>query len=561
MRKILSLAIVSILCISAAFAQIPAGYVSLYDVLSQAERAPISVSAVGSQQVLGPGSGWDSPLYDVSNYGKLVIKVTFDAADAGKQAGVRFYAENAVQKMVFTYPSEGTTYEVEINPINYAVGGRVRLGGIVFYNGATHWDGISYTDAATQAATINYIALEIVQPTAIDVVPVNATLAQALPVGQTTTLQAQLIPVNTTNKAVTWSSATPGIATVDAATGEVTGVAAGNVDIIATSTTSPLVTGYYNVKVASVNTPVTGVTMTSSSIDLKMLNTATLAYTIEPVTANNTAVTWESSNTSVATVNATSGVITPVSAGTATITVKTEDGNFTDDCTVNVIGYEPIPAGYVSLYTLDFNVDGGTVSLSTTHGASFSLPAIITNNPSEPITYSLLGTGSNWNRNDRYVDLADYDEVEVACYFQTEHIGKTMEFRYCFSGATSNSDATPPVNRSVTIESNIQKFKINLTNDAADIAGLRRLGAIKFRNTTSGGIFSFNVDYVALKPTPELGPGMSIQSVEQNNDPVVAIKYYNLQGIEMHQAPEGGICIVKKIHASSKVSVEKIAIK
>ena len=563
MRKILSFAIVSILCISAAFAQIPAGYVTATGLLSPIATLPLSVPDVSNPDndngtnpnrphLLGPQSGWNAPFFDVSSYGKLLINITFDADDAGKQVGMRYYAEGyGLGAFVSTYPTSGTSHNIEIDLEPLRKDGKVVLGGVILYNGVTNAN-FTYTAPATKPATVNYIALQTIQPTAIAVVPVNAALAQALPIGVSTTLEAQFTPTYTTNQAVTWSSADTDIATVDASTGVVTGVAAGNVNITATSTANSAISNSYNVVVTSVSTPVTGVTITSD-IDLKMLNTTTLAYTVLPVAANNKTVTWSSSDNDIATVDATTGVITPVSAGTATITVKTEDGNFTDDCTVTVIGYEPIPTGYVSLYTLDFNVDGSTVSLGTTHGAT--LPAIFSSNGG-----SLLGTANNWAQNNRYADLADYDEVEVACYFQTADIGKKFDFRYCFSGVEPNSSPSNLGLKEVEIVSNVQKIKIDLTNDALDVAELRRLGAIKFRTISGSGDVSFNVDYVALKPTNK-GPGLSIQSVEQNNDPVVAVKYYNLQGVEIPQALEGGISIVKKIHASSKVSVEKIVIK
>jgi len=67
--------------------------------------------------------------------------------------------------------------------------------------------------------------------TGITVAPTTASVA----VGATTTLAATLTPDDTTDSTVTWSSSDTSIATVDASTGKVTGVAAGSATITATS--------------------------------------------------------------------------------------------------------------------------------------------------------------------------------------------------------------------------------------------------------------------------------------------------------------------------------------
>ena len=63
--------------------------------------------------------------------------------------------------------------------------------------------------------------------------------------------------------------------------------------------------------------------------------TATLTVTVLPAEAADKNVTWQSSNTAVATVTA-SGLVTAVGSGTATITVTTADGGHTASCTVTV---------------------------------------------------------------------------------------------------------------------------------------------------------------------------------------------------------------------------------
>ena len=98
---------------------------------------------------------------------------------------------------------------------------------------------------------------------------------------------------------------------------------------------------------------VTSVSLDKASLELTEGGTGTLIATVEPNNATNKNVTWESSNTSVATVDA-NGLVTAVSAGTATITVTTVDGNKTAACTVTVKALpepepepEPTPPPYI----------------------------------------------------------------------------------------------------------------------------------------------------------------------------------------------------------------------
>ena len=83
------------------------------------------------------------------------------------------------------------------------------------------------------------------------------------------------------------------------------------------------------------NIPVTDVTLDKTSLTLQETGSATLIATVVPANATNKNVTWESSDTSIATVDA-SGKVTALSAGTAMITVKTAEGDFTDTCEVTV---------------------------------------------------------------------------------------------------------------------------------------------------------------------------------------------------------------------------------
>ena len=95
---------------------------------------------------------------------------------------------------------------------------------------------------------------------------------------------------------------------------------------------------------------VTGVTLNKTSLTLNKGASETLTATVSPSNATNKSVTWSSSNTSVATVDS-NGKVTAVSAGTATVTVKTNDGGKTATCAVTV---KP------KTYTITYDANGGT---------------------------------------------------------------------------------------------------------------------------------------------------------------------------------------------------------
>lgn len=80
---------------------------------------------------------------------------------------------------------------------------------------------------------------------------------------------------------------------------------------------------------------VTGVTVSPTTVNKAAGLNQQLTATVAPSNATNTSVTWSSSNTAVATVN-TNGLITTLSAGTATITVTTVSGSKTATCAVTV---------------------------------------------------------------------------------------------------------------------------------------------------------------------------------------------------------------------------------
>lgn len=74
--------------------------------------------------------------------------------------------------------------------------------------------------------------------------------------------------------------------------------------------------------------PVTGVELDKTELELTVNDTAKLTATVTPANADNAKVSWTSSDETVAIVDK-NGNVTAVGAGTATVTVTTEDGGFT----------------------------------------------------------------------------------------------------------------------------------------------------------------------------------------------------------------------------------------
>ena len=119
-------------------------------------------------------------------------------------------------------------------------------------------------------------------------------------------------------------------------------------------------------------------------------STITLVPTFTPSNATNKAVTWSSNKTGVATVSS-SGVVTGVSAGEATITVRTSDGNKVASCVVTVQEEEEDPnvrsiiINYDDTFSPTFPTSSGTVNTTdtshtdTTAGFSFKEQGIYKN--------------------------------------------------------------------------------------------------------------------------------------------------------------------------------------
>jgi uncharacterized protein (TIGR02145 family) len=147
----------------------------------------------------------------------------------------------------------------------------------------------------------------------------------ALYIGDEYSRKAAVLPANATDKAVAWSSSDPGKVAVT--NGKVAALAEGTVTITARA----------GEKTATCAVTVTSIAVADISLDKATLwldvgEKSTLKATVLPANATDKAVTWSSSDESIATVSST-GLVTVVSAGIATITATA--GGKTATCFVN----------------------------------------------------------------------------------------------------------------------------------------------------------------------------------------------------------------------------------
>ncbi|MDR2739488.1 MAG: Ig-like domain-containing protein, partial [Treponema sp.] len=187
-----------------------------------------------------------------------------------------------------------------------------------------------------------------------------------LAVGGSGALTAVVTPPEAANKAVTWASSDDAVATVT--NGVVTGVAAGTATItVTTAEGGKTDTCAVTVQAEDAPVAVTGVSLSAATLTLGVGQEQTLTAAVSPAEAANKAVTWISSDTAIATVDA-NGKVSGVTAGTATITVTTTDGGKTAACAVTVQAEAVIIAVTgVSLSSATLTVPvGGVGSLTAT---------------------------------------------------------------------------------------------------------------------------------------------------------------------------------------------------
>ena len=251
----------------------------------------------------------------------------------------------------------------------------------------------------------------------VSVSPASATVAA----GQSVQLTATPKDANgnpLSGRTVTWSSNNTSVAIADV-NGNVTAIAAGSATITATSEGQ---SGTAAITVT--NVPVASVTVTPASASIQQGQTIQLTAT--PKDANGNAltgrvVTWSSSNTAVASVNA-GGFVTSGAAGSATITAASEGKSGTAAITVT-----SVPVASVTVSPAPGSVQAGqTLQLTAT-------PKDVNGNP-------LTGRTITWSSSNTSVATVSASGLVTGVVAGSATITATSEGQ----SGTSAITVTPP---------------------------------------------------------------------------------------------------------------------
>ena len=342
----------------------------------------ILITLVGcNPQGIGSNTGWaqvqgytDMYTYDVTNVtaanqkvtlklkalasypnGNTFFKVTMTAFDTVDGNNVQVYHETAIANKpqnFYVTPDEVDMHVGESKLLTATLVPEYSQYTDVTWSSsntsvATVTDGRVYAvgmGEATITASITNTSITATCAVTVSAVSVTGVVLDKsyirLGVDKTYTLHHTVTPSNATDKAVTWASDTPGVATVNQ-NGVVTGITLGTALITVTTHDGNKIA---QCTVDVVPTPVESVSLDKATMSLRPGRSGTLTATILPANAANKDVTWSSSNPSIVTVTptgtnantATATITAGSNTGTATITVTTADGGYTATCTVTV---------------------------------------------------------------------------------------------------------------------------------------------------------------------------------------------------------------------------------
>lgn len=186
-------------------------------------------------------------------------------------------------------------------------------------------------------------------------------------------LKAEVMPMNASNREITYSSSNEAVASIDE-NGRITTYNVPGEALITAK--SGKVSARCKVRVVKA---VTGISISQEVLQFYADRpvAAVLTAAVEPEDATIKSVEWSTDDASIVTVDA-NGVVTPCGVGTAFITAKTLDGGYTASCEVTVDTWEK-RTSEPDLYYTDYSITLDEV-ISIQLGAN---PTVFTSNASD----------------------------------------------------------------------------------------------------------------------------------------------------------------------------------
>lgn len=229
------------------------------------------------------------------------------------------------------------------------------------FSGWTKSDGTAIADMAKATFSENEVVYATYKAKVIAVKSITYDQTSVtLTVGESTKPNVTITPANASDQTISYASSASDVAMVDV-NGMVRAIAPGKATIAATSSNGQKATCQVTVK----GIEATEITLSASSLALKIGDTASLNATISPVDTTDKTVTFASSDPKIASVDD-NGTITALKEGTAKITASASNG-ISATCTVNV--YPEI--------TEVTSVSLNRVSVTVDEGDEFSLAVVV----------------------------------------------------------------------------------------------------------------------------------------------------------------------------------------
>ena len=239
-----------------------------------------------------------------------VTKISFEISSPSVAVGgqitltAKVFPENATMKDVIWSSGDGKFLTIDEN--GTVTGVKKGNGRVV----------VTAMDGNGARANINVKVTQ--SPESLSLSPNDITVD----VGRDTPCKVTVMPQNTDNKKVIWSSSDESIARVDK-NGRIKGISIGDCTVTCTSAALGSVTATVNVHVQQ---PVKKVAFSDKTAFAYDGEQTQLSWMVEPATATNSRLVFKSANERIATVDE-NGVVTGIKSGKTKITATTTDGS------------------------------------------------------------------------------------------------------------------------------------------------------------------------------------------------------------------------------------------